>query len=119
MATQIAAQKAYLRHAAIPSPSGEEAKSQEIDRVADECVLTGLENVLTPDICKQVLQRKKAVRKAVFKEQRHQKELGYYNPEKIARVSRNLSAPGVYQALCMGSFDFPRSKHVTKAASSA
>ena len=88
----------YFSHLSGEGPKFQEEKDEDLD-----CILTGLENLLSPIIIQQTVQRKKGVRQAVFNEQKYQKEHGY-DPLMIACVSRCHSASGVKRAQRIGTF---------------
>lgn len=78
-------------------------EEQDSDDIFQGCVLTGVENLLTPTIMKKSVARRVGRLQAVLDEQDRQvEEQGYCDPDKLASVSRRYSKASMQRAEKIG-----------------
>lgn len=73
-----------------------------------DCFLTGIENLLTPEIMNTIMADMKQCRQAVLKEQMVQFHSGEYDPDKLAIVSRYHSMWAAKRARKIGRYQSNR-----------
>jgi len=72
------------------------------DNIHDTSAFLGLERYLSENTAKQTRYRRRAIRKAVLLEQRHQMGMGIHDPETIAEIAVQMSGLSRKRACIIG-----------------